>query len=61
MELIINVNREPWGFEYKLVIKIPNAHQSLCSMKAMKMKEIVRPLFPVYPIGVNDERESTEQ
>lgn len=36
-ELMNNVNKESWGFEYRLIIKKFAAHRSPCSMEAAKV------------------------
>ena len=52
--LIEDVNRDPWGLGYKLVMKNLSSLGAPCSLKAEKMDRIVRSLFPEHSIRIDD-------
>ena len=49
-ELVHDVDMDPWGLGYKLVMQKLGARRTPCLLAAQKMDEIVQALFPSHPV-----------
>lgn len=54
-QLCADVNNDPWGLGYKLVMKKLGAKTSASCMDAETMDDIVKKLFPTHPVRTDEE------